>query len=155
MTETTETEQKSEVIDFGFDATEADVLRPVIQGGTYLCTIGFVRKEASRQQNKPQLLVGYRLAQKAKNTQGNDVNPGFTIVQRILLQPTGGLTEKMIQDRIKAIHFSACGAGRVNTAEWVGKQVNVRINLREAHTDDKTGTEYPESNEVGRVMPVK
>jgi hypothetical protein len=154
----TETEQpQSTTLDISFDVTEADVARPVLQAGTYDAIIGFAREEASRKQGKPTLMVGYRLAQVAKDTHGRDVNPGFTVIQRILTKPTGNLTPTMIEDRLKQIHFAACGEGRFdgNTAHWLGRKVRIRVSLREPRTDKETGTEYGESNEIARVMPSK
>jgi len=153
MPETTDTQ--SEIIDLGFDVSEADVLRPVLQSGTYDFTIASTRKEPSRQKQIPQLLVVYRLAEPAVDSQGRTVNPGFTIIQRYLLQPTGGLTMEMIQRRIKEIHFAAAGEGKVTTEAWIGKVVRCRVNMREAHTDPVSGVEYGETNEIVRVMPKK
>ncbi len=154
MPETTDTLQ-NEIIDLGFDINEADVARPVLQGGTYDFTIAATRQEPSRQKQLPQLVVVYRLAQIAKDTRGNDVNPGFTLTQRYLTKPTGGMTQEMIKRNIGQIQFAAAGAGRVNTGDWIGKTVRCSVRLREAHTDEKTGQSYGESNEIGSVFPKK
>jgi hypothetical protein len=145
--------QDSEIIDLGFDVTEADVARPVIRAGNYNATIAFARRANSSQKGIPQLLVGYRLSEPSKDLQGKDINPGFTITQRIMLQPTGKLTEDMIQRRVKQVHFAACGPGRVTTAEWVGKPVRVRVTLRDPHKDEATGEEYDASNDISSVLP--
>jgi len=144
---------ESEIIDLGFDVTEADVARPVIKGGKYNATISYVRQEPSRKANLPQLLVGFRLSEPTKSIDGKDVGEGFTITQRILMQPTGGLTQQMINDRLKRIHFAAAGPGRVTTAGWVGKPVQVRVSLREPHKDKETGEEYDASNDIAGVYP--
>jgi hypothetical protein len=152
-----ETQPQSTTIDISFDVNEADVARPVLQGGQYDFTIGFAREEPSRKKGLPQLLVGYQLAQMAKDTQGRDVNPGFTITQRLLIQPTGGLTLKMITDRLKQIQFATNGESKFNgdTSIWLGKKVRCSVALREPHADKETGSEYGESNEITRVMPAK
>jgi hypothetical protein len=150
-----ETEAQNEVIDLGYDVNEADVARPVLQGATLNFTIQRTYQENSRKQGIPTLVVVYGLAEVAKDTQGREVNPGFTIFQRILMKPTGGLTQEMIDQRIKSIHFAAAGEGRVSTGAWIGKTVRCRVNLRESHKDEATGTEYGESNEIVRVMPAK
>jgi hypothetical protein len=148
-----QSESDSEIIDLGFDVSEADVARPVIKDGNYNATIAFARKGLSSQKQIPQLLVGYRLTEPTQDINGKDIGAGFTITQRIQLQPTGKLTEAMIQDRIKRVHFAACGPGRVTTAEWVGKPVRIRVTLREPHRDEQTGEEYDASNDIGRVFP--
>ena len=149
-----DTEQpESEIIDLGFDVTEADVARPVLKNANYNANISFVRKELSRNKQVPQLLVGYRLLEPATDINGKQVNAGFTLVQRIMLQPSGKLTEAMIQDRLKRIHFAAAGAGRVTTAAWIGKPVRIRVTLREPHRDEATGEEYDASNDIGGVYP--
>jgi hypothetical protein len=145
--------QDSEIIDLGFDVSEADVARPVIKNGNYNANIAFVRRANSSQKNIPQLLVGYKLLEPTKDLQGRDINAGFTITQRIMLQPSGKLTQEMIQDRLKRVHFAAVGPGRVTTAEWVGKPVRVRVTLREPHRDEATGEEYDASNDIGGVYP--
>jgi hypothetical protein len=149
-----ETQPQSTTLDIKFDVKEADVTRPVLQGGTYDCTIGFARQEPSRKKGIPTLTVGYRTAQLVTDTQGRPVNPGFTVMQRVILKPTGDLTQKMIDDRVKQIHFAACGEGHFdgNTAQWLGKKVRCRVQLREPHIDETTGEEYPESNEINRVL---
>src|SRR6266446_2569989 len=131
---------QNEIIDLGFDVKEADVARPVLKDGTYDMTIGFTRGETSKN-GHPMLLVGYRLAQSAEDTRGRSVNPGFTITQRYMRKPSGDLTQAMIDDRFKAIHFAAAGEGAVNTGAWIGKTVKARVKIREAKG------EYSESNE--------
>jgi hypothetical protein len=151
----TNAETQNEVIDLGYDVTEADVARPVLQAGTYNFTIQRTYQENSRKAGIPTLVVVYQLAEVAKDTQGRDVNPGFIMFQRILMKPTGGLTQEMIKTRIDSLHFAAAGAGRVTTEAWIGKTVRCRVSLREPHKDETSGTEYGESNEISRVMPTK
>lgn len=140
--------QENEIIDLGFDVNEADVARPILKDGTYDMTIGFTRKETSKN-GHPMLLVGFRLAQTAEDTNGKSLNPGFTIVQRYLTQPTGKMTQEQIQDRFKRIHFAAAGEGKVNTGAWIGKTVRARVKIREAQG------EFGESNDVSNVFPKK
>lgn len=154
MENTNET-QGNEIIDLGFDINEADVARPVLQGGTLDFTIAATRREPSKQKQIPQLIVVFKLAEMAKDTQGRDVNPGFTLTQRYLTQPTGGMTQEMIKRNIGQIQVAAAGAGRVNTEGWIGKTVRCSVRLREAHTDQKTGKQYGESNEISAVFPKK
>lgn len=145
--------QDSEIIDLGFDVTEADVARPVLRNGNYDATIVFARKEQSRQKGLPTMTVGYRLTKGGMDITGKDIRPGFTIVQRILMQPTGGLTEEMIRRRLQQIHFAAAGPGRVTTGAWIGKPVTIRVTVREPHRDETTGEEYDASNDIARVYP--
>lgn len=143
----------SEIIDLGFDVSEADVARPVLKPGRYPAIISFARQEQSRKQGLPTLAVGYRLTVATKTIDNKEVGANFTIVQRILMQPTGGLTQQMINDRLKRIHFAAAGPGRVTTAAWIGKPVDVRVTMREPHLDKETGEEYDASNDIGGVYP--
>jgi len=139
---------QNEIIDLGFDVSEADVTRPVLKDGTYDMTIGFTRSETSKN-GHPMLLVGFRLAQNAEDTTGKTVNPGFTLIQRYLTQPTGKMTKEQIQDRFKRIHFAAAGEGKVNTGAWIGKTVKARVKIREAQG------EFGESNDISNVYPKK
>ena len=147
-------EQDSQIIDLGFDVTAEDVLRPVLQGGPVNAEISFVREEPSRVKGTMQYVIGYRTTQETKDITGKIINPGFTLVQRINKKPTGKQTQKMLDDQMKRIHFSAIGLGRVTTAEWVGKPVSIVVRLREAHVTED-GTSYDASNDVGTVNPVK
>jgi len=141
-------ETQNEIIDLGFDVNEADVARTILKDGTYDMTIGFTRRETSKN-GHPMLLVGFRLAQDAEDTVGKKVHPGFVINQRYLTQPTGNLTQEMVQDRFKRLHFAAAGEGKVNTGAWIGKTVRARVKIREAQG------EFGESNDVTNVYPKK
>jgi hypothetical protein len=143
-----ETETQNEVIDLGFNVTEADVARPILKDGTYDMTIAFTRQETSKN-GHPMLVVGYRLAQQAEDTNGKPLNPGFMITQRYLTQPTGKMTSEQIQDRFKRIHFAAAGTGKVSTGAWTGKTIRARVKIREAEGD------FGESNDVSAVYPKK
>ena len=157
MTDTDQ--QQSEIIDFGFDATEADLARPVLQAQTCDAEVAFVRHVKTKNQPedaKPnQLSMGFRLTQSAKTVDGKEVNPGFIVFHRTLTVPTGDLTQKMVEDRLKRYQAAIAGPGRVNTGNWQGKPVRIKITLREARTDEKTGTAYDASNDVGGIFPVK
>jgi hypothetical protein len=155
MTENTTEEQQSEIIDFGFDATEADIARPVMQNGVYDADVSFVRSEKTKNTQMQQLVMGFRLTQEAKDTNGKPINPGFTVIHRFLVEPTGGLTKQMIEDRLKRYQVGIAGPGRVSTANWVGKSVRIKVTIREARTDEKTGNTYEASNEIGGIYPAK
>lgn len=146
-------EPDSEIIDLGFDVSEADVARPVLRNGTYDAVIAFARPETTRQKGLPQLVIGYRLTEPTTDINGKEVGEGFTIIQRVLMQPSGGYTERMMKDRLGRIHFAAAGPGRVSTKDWIGKPVRVRVTLREPHRDEATGQEYDASNDIGGVYP--
>lgn len=79
MTDTQE-QPESEIIDFGFDATEADLARPVIQNGIYDAEVAFVRHVRTKNQPedaKPnQLSMGFRLTQSAKSVDNKEVKIG-------------------------------------------------------------------------------
>lgn len=153
MVTDTETQQESEIIDFGFDATEADLARPVLQNGIYDAEISFVRSEKTKNTQVNQLVMGFRTTQETKTVEGKAINAGFTVVLRTLTEPTGKLTAKMIEDRLKQYQAAIAGPGRVTTANWIGKPVRVRVSLREARTDEKTGNTYNASNEVTGIYP--
>lgn len=142
------------MIDLGFDASPDDISRPLLKGGNMPLKIA-ATKQVTSTNGHPQLQVTYKTTEEAETVDGKTVKPGFTINQRYLLKPTGGMTEEMIRKNLGSIHFSAVGAGRVNTGEWVGKTIMAQVKLREARHDDKTDRDYPASNEVGFVNPIK
>lgn len=150
--ETINEEGDSQIIDLGFDVTEADVMFPVIRNGYYPAMIESVKAEQSKKQ-VPMLLVRYKLTQKVTDLSGREVE-GLVLTQRITTQPTGKLTQDQIKRNVGRIQIAAVGPGRVTTAEWVGKHVRLRVALREPHRDEQTGEEYPASNEVAGVLPL-
>ncbi len=139
-------EAQNEIIDLNFDVTEADVARPILKDGTYDFTIRSTRQETSKK-GHPMLIVGFALAQMVETVDNKEVNPGFTITSYYLMQPVGKMTQEMVNDRFKRIHFAAAGAGRVNTGEWIGKSVRCQVKIREAEGD------YSASNEIAGVYP--
>lgn len=143
----------SEIIDLGFDVTEADVARPVLKAATLDAEISFARTEPSRQKGLKQMLVGFRLTQPAETIDGKSVNAGFTLIKRVLMEPSGKWTKAMGDDALKRIHFAAAGPGKVTTGAWIGKPVRIRVTFRDVHTDD-AGQEFPASNEIGAVYPM-
>jgi hypothetical protein len=153
MEDTQQQTPDSEIIDLGFDVTEADVARTLLKTATLDAEISFVRQEKSQEKQLKMLLVGYRLTQGAESIEGKKINPGFSIIQRILNEPSGGYTEDMRQDRLRRIHFAAAGPGRVNTGAWIGKPVRIRLTFRDAHVD-KNGVDRPASNEVTGIYPM-
>lgn len=150
--ENPQVEQTSEIIDLGVDVSEADILRPVLQNGTYEAEVAFFRQEKTRVSQLDQLLIGYRLTQEAKDLNGKTVNPGFTLTQRVLLEPSGKRTQEMINDQKKRLHYAITGKlGKADTSEWQGKPVRIRVTVREPHTDD-AGNSYDASNEIAGVL---
>ena len=151
--EETKEQPDSEIIDFGFDVTEADVARPLLKTATLDAEIAFVRQVETQEKKLKQILVGYRLKEPATAIDGKLINPGFIITQRILNEPTGGYTEEMRQDNLKRVHFAAAGPGKVNTKAWLDKPVRIRVTFRDEHTD-KNGVDRPASNDVTGVYPM-
>lgn len=144
----------NEIIDLGFDVTEADVARPILKDGTYDFTITSVKSGESSQAKIPQISVGFKLAQDAESDDGKPVRAGQVVLFRnYLRQPTGKLTQEMIQNQFQQIHFAAAGAGRVNTEAWLNKPVRCRVSIRESRTDKQTGKTYAARNEIERVLP--
>jgi hypothetical protein len=128
--------------------TEADVARPILKAATLDAEIAFVRT-ATTQKGQPQLNIGYRITEPAQSIDGKTVNAGFMVFQRVLMVESGNYTNAMKEDRLKRIHFAACGAGTAkNTGEWVGKPVRVQVKFRDEHDG------YAASNEVGGVYPM-
>lgn len=145
-------ETDSEIIDLGFDISEADVMFPVIRNGYYPARIDTVKSEKSKK-GVPMLLVRYQLTEPTTDLSGREVK-GLYLTQRITTQPTGKLTMDQIKRNVGRIQIAAVGPGRVTTAEWVGKVVRLRVALREPHRDEITGEEYPASNDVAGVLPL-
>lgn len=142
------------MIDLGFDQSEADLSRPVIKPTTAEATCTYT-KMAETKNGHPQLLIGWRFDTELEKVDGTKLSK-FSITQRVITKPTGGLTQKMITDRLGQIHFALTGAktGRPNTGEWIGKKARVVVKLREERTDENTGQTYAASNEVSSVYPL-
>ena len=101
------------------------------------------------------LNVRYTLTQSAPTVDDKTVNEGFNVFQRIQLTPSGKLTLDAIKTRIGRLNFAATGNKVVSsTADLWNKEVRIKVSLREAHKDEKTGKEYGASNEVSDVFPI-
>jgi hypothetical protein len=144
-------EVESAIIDLGFDVSEADIAFPTIKPGTYDAKIVSVTPAKSKS-GADMLEVRYRLLDGVTDLSGREVK-GMTIMQRLVTQPTGGLTQEMIKRNVGRVQIAAAGPGRVNTGTWKDKHVRIRVSLREAHRDEQTGEEYPASNDIANVLP--
>ncbi len=146
--------EQNEIIDFNFDASEADIQRPIIKNGYYPLELSTVKQIVSKN-NHPMLTVGFKSTTPLPTVDGKEVNPGFFFSTNILLKPTGDLTQEMIEARLKEFHVSLVGPGKVSTQNWPGKVANVQLKLREPSRNETTGEEYPARNEIGSIRPVK
>lgn len=152
-------EQESEIIDLGYDVTEDEVKKALLKKGVYRGRCNKVYKKGPNDNGNTFYIIEWELTEPVpmdKVINGKkDLAAGFHLwPQRILANPSGGMTEDMIRDKMKAIHFALAGEGRVNTGAWVGKEALLTISFREAG-NDKTGTYREASNEVDRVNPLK
>lgn len=140
--------EQNQAITFDFDTSAADIDRPLLKDGTYSATIKTTTVKTKEETGNKTLTVQYVLTQEGETTKGTKVNPGFSVFQRIMLTPTGKLTQEMISQRVAKLNFAATGNKTVSsTADLWDKPVRVKVKVREAQG------EYSESNEVSDVFP--
>ena len=144
----------TDIIDLGFDADESAFKRPVIRGGSYKAEVTFAQRRPSAVKGTLMWNIGLKLTESTKDTQGKEVNPGFTLFYRFLAEPSGKMTQERINNFCERMQFATNGKSHVNSGTWVGKTVQIGVRVREPHTDD-SGNSYDESNEVTGVFPVK
>lgn len=151
---------ESEIIDLGYGVTEDDVKKPLLPKGVYkgkclrVWTEVTEASDGSGAKNKF-MRVQWELSDKVKDIAGKEHEKFQPYPQRIMMNPSGKLTEEMIRQKVQQVHFALCGEGRVNTGPWVGKEAALTLSLREARTDEKTNKTYDASNEIDRVNPLK
>jgi hypothetical protein len=126
-----------ELSNLDIDLTGVDLSRPLLPRQTLRARIGEVKLE--KQENRGRnLIIPLTLEEPGQDTAGRTVNPGFVVTDRILVDPTGGLTQEMINERLARLQVAALKLdrpGRFNAADLVGKEVLVTFDVRADKTD--------------------
>lgn len=119
------------------DLTGVDISRPIING-LVRCQIASVEPESK--DGKDNLNVKLVTAEAATDINNKPVNPGFTHTDRILLTPTGGLTDQMIMEKLARVQCAALKQDKPQgpfapLERYVGQFVNVRFAPRQDKND--------------------
>lgn len=120
------------------DLSNTDISRPLFDNVFVNCTTGEVRVEKSENGLKS-LVVPLVFDEPATDTNGKQVQPGFVITDRILITPTGGLTQQMINERLARFQVAALGLSKPQnfgaTEQYIAKKVKVGLKLRTDKND--------------------
>lgn len=120
------------------DLSNTDISRPLFDNVFVVCTTGEVKVEVSEKGLKS-LVVPLVFDEPAIDTNGKSVNPGFTVTDRILITPTGGLTQQMINERLARFQVAALGLSKPqnfgSTEQYIGKKVKVQFKVRQDKND--------------------
>lgn len=133
------------------DLSNVDLSRPLIDNQVKRCVTGNVTIE--EKDGKRNLVIPLTLEEPATGTGGREIQVGFVHTDRILLTPTGGLTEQMIKEKVARFQVAALGLKEpkpFNAAECSGKTVLVTFKTR----PDKQDTEKL-YQDVARYSAVK
>lgn len=145
---TDDNQNAPEAIVFDFNTEDADIDRPILKSGSYAATIKSTTQKTKEETRNKTLTVQYVLTDGGQSTKDKPISAGFSVFQRILITPTGKLTQEMISARVAKLNFAATGKKTVgSTADLWNKPVRIMVKVREAQG------EYPESNEVSDVYP--
>lgn len=133
---------------------------PVLDAGLQKMKIKSFKRDdkPNKKTGNPQSMLLIELATEdfAKQYQkpDADIAPGHVITERIILTPTGGLTQEMIQQRLARVMEAALGHhnGAFNTADLLGKVVTVNIGIRPEREED--GRTFDASNEIKKWIPL-
>ena len=120
------------------DLTGVNIERPLLGKQTKLCVIGEVKLEKPEGRGRS-LVIPLTLEEPATSTTGATINPGFVVIDRILIDPTGGLTSAMIAERLARLQCAAQGTktpvGKFDAAALPGKRVLVTFDVRPDKND--------------------
>jgi hypothetical protein len=115
------------------DLSNTDISRPLFDNVFVNCTTGEVKVEVSEKGLKS-LVVPLVFDEPATDTNGKQVQPGFTVTDRILITPTGGLTQQMINERLARFQVAALGLSKPQnfgaTDQYISKKVKVGFKTR-------------------------
>lgn len=121
-----------ELSNLDIDLSGVDLSRPLLPRQTLRCRIGEVKLE--KQENRGRnLVVPLTLEENGTDTNGRTVNVGFVVIDRILVDPTGGLTQEMINERLARLQVAALKLdkpGRFVAGDLTGRDVMVTFDVR-------------------------
>jgi hypothetical protein len=116
------------------DLTGIDVSRPLLPKQVLTVRTGDVRIEKSDDGSKRYLVVPLVLEETGKDTKGNPVNVGFSVTDRLLLTPTGGLTQQMINEKLARFQTAVLATDKPGPFgqldQYQGKLVRVQFDVR-------------------------
>lgn len=119
------------------DLSNVDISRPLFDNVYVLCTTGEVRVEVN--DGKKSLVVPLVFQEPAVDTNGNTQHPGFVVTERILLTPTGGMTQDMIDKSLARFQVAALGLDKPqnfgSTTQYISKKIKVGFKLRTDKND--------------------
>jgi hypothetical protein len=123
-----------ELSNLDIDLTGVDISRPLLPRQNIRCLIGDLRIERSEPSKPRSLIIPLTLDEPAKDTKGDTVNPGFVVTDRILIDPTGGLTQVMINERLARFQVAALGLDKPgpfgDLSQYAGRKVTVTFDVR-------------------------
>lgn len=128
------------------DLSSVDLSRPVIDKQTIRCTVSDVKIEEKEGRKNFNIVLNTEAP--ATSRDGKTLQPGFKHTESILMTPTGGLTQEMINEKLARFQKGVIGAqGRLMPLDqYIGKQVDVTF-----EADRKN----PEYQRVARWNTVK
>lgn len=131
------------------DLSNVDVSRPLIdQTQTDFTISGVEVKQSDKDPSQYSLVITLVTNYTTKSTKAQELKPGFKIIDRILLTPTGGMTQEMVEQSLKKFML-ACGrtSGAFgDPASYVSTVVTAKVLVEE----DKTG-KYDAQNRLRYV----
>jgi hypothetical protein len=141
------------------DLTNVDISRPLLpKGGPVRLTITEMKVEKSKDGQKDLLVTTFKTVFKCKsapNSQGAtvDLNPGFTMIDRMTLTPSEKRSEEQILGdlarRRSEILGSAAGSF-MPLEQYLNKQVDAMIGIEV----DESGA-FGDQNRIKKLAPVK
>lgn len=114
------------------DLTGVNIARPLLPRQTVKCRIGEVKLEKPDGRGRS-LVVPLTLEEPGKDTKDAVVHPGFVVTDRILLDPTGGLTQEMINERLARLQVAALKLKvpqKLDVRALIGQEVLVTFDTR-------------------------
>lgn len=98
------------------------------------------------------IVVKLALDQKAKDTKGRDVFPGWVCTDRISLTPTETYDEEAVKKRVRSFQLaifkeSECPGRVAPLDQYVGRTLNAKLKIK---IDNKG--QYPDANQVSAYI---
>jgi hypothetical protein len=113
------------------DLSQVDLSRPLIDQQTVRCRVADVKIEEKDGKKNFNVVVTTEGAATSKD--GKTLQPGFKHNESILMTPTGGLTQEMINEKLARFQKATLGTqGRLLPLDqYVGKEVDVTFGVRD------------------------
>lgn len=118
------------------DLTNTDLSRPLIKG-LALCRTGELtidEKQSKKGEMLRYLNIPLQLEEMVTSTEGKSIQPGFTVTDRILITPTGGLTQERVNERLARFQIAALALAKPTqfgaVSQYSGKLIKVKFDTR-------------------------